>query len=126
MIVEDKVMFNEGNVRIISLDTESRVRGICQLMDGIIFDLYVMCLSSQEDVSAIIHQFSNAMDYLDYYLLLAYGFIEKYRLLKKIDESEVKKYHSIVEKKRNDVAKVIKKEYEMLDLPRIKNLRKKR
>ena len=110
-------MFWEENIRIVSLDSKRRVKGICQLMDGVIFDLYFACLNSKEDTASIIYQFSNAMYSLDYYLLLASRFLEKYRHLKKIDEPEAKRYHRIVKQKHSEVAKILKKEYIALGLP---------
>jgi len=82
-------MFNEENIRIISLDAESRVRGVCQLMEGLIFDLRITPSSSEGEVTFTVKSFSTAMDFLDNCLLMAYSFIEKYRRLK-IDEKEEK------------------------------------
>lgn len=110
-------MFWEENVQIVSLDSERRVKGICQLMDGVIFDLYFASVNSKGDTASIIYIFSNAMYSLDYYLSLVCRFLEKYRHLKKIDESEAKKYYSIVKKKHNEVVKILKKEYVTLGLP---------
>jgi hypothetical protein len=110
-------MFWEENIRIVSLDSERRVKGICQLMEGVIFDLYLASLDSKGDTATIIYQFSNAMYSLDYYLLLACRFLEKYRFLKKIDEAQAKRYHRIVKQKHSEVAKILKKEYVALGLP---------
>ncbi|MBM5805103.1 MAG: hypothetical protein FJZ49_03410 [Candidatus Verstraetearchaeota archaeon] len=110
-------MFNEENIRIVSLDAESRVRGVCQLMEGLIFDLRITPSSSEGEVAFTIKSFSIAMDFLDNYLLMAYSFIEKYRRLKKIDEKEVKKYRRIVERKRDDIAEVLLKAYVVLGSP---------
>jgi hypothetical protein len=110
-------MFWEENIRIVSLDSERRVKGICQLMEGVIFDLYLASLDSRGDIASIIYQFSNAMYSLDYYLLLACRFLGKYRFLKKIDENQAKKYYRIVKQKHSEVAKILRKEYVALGLP---------
>jgi hypothetical protein len=110
-------MFWEENVRIVSLDSEGRVKGICQLMDGVIFDLFFASINSKGDAASIIYIFSNAMDSLDYYLSLASRFLEKHRQLKQIDGSEVKRYHSLVKQKHGQVTRILKKEYVALGLP---------
>jgi len=95
-------------------------------MDGIIHELHVRPMTSDEDIEFMAGQFNDAIDMLDYFLSQAYLFLKKYRRLKKIGESDEAKYRQQVEKKRRDIAKIIADEYASLGLPIPKNLQKER
>jgi hypothetical protein len=118
-------MFSEEDVRIIALDTESRVRGVCQLMEGVIFNIRLNDLNSEDDITLMVMQFNSALQCLNKYIIKADNFLEKHKRLKRIGESEVKKYQNIVKKKRREVAKVLKNEYSVLGLPELENFCKK-
>jgi len=110
-------MFEEDGLQTISLDTERRIKGVCQLMEGVIFEMRVTPMASEEEIDFMADQFNCAIDSLDYFLSQAYSFLEKYRRMKKIGESDEAKYRREVERKRKDVARVIANEYAMLGLP---------
>lgn len=119
-------MFEEDGFQTISLDAEHRVKGVCQLMEGLILEMRVTHMASDEEVDFMAEQFNYAIDSLDYFLSQAYSFLKKYRRLKKIEESDVAKYRQEVERKREDVARVIANEYAALGVPIPKTHRKER
>jgi hypothetical protein len=119
-------MFEEDGFQTISLETERRVKGVCQLMEGVILETRVTPMVSDEEIEFMTEQFNYAIDSLDYFLSQAYSFLKKYRRLKKIGESDEAKYRREVERKRKDVAKVIANEYAMLGFPIPKTFQKER
>lgn len=124
--LEKNVMFEEDGFQTISLDTEHRIKGVCQLMEGVILEIRVTRMASDDKIDFVAEQFNYAIDSLDYFLSQAYSFLTKYRQLKKIGESDVAKYRQEVERKRKDVARVIANEYAALGFPIPKTHQKER
>jgi|GEM_PF-1332352 hypothetical protein len=119
-------MFEEDGLQTISLDAEHRVKGVCQLMEGVILEMRVTRMASDEEIDFMANQFNCAIDSLDYFLYQAYIFLKKYRRLKKIEEADVVKYRREVERKRKDVARIIANEYAALGFPITKTHQKER
>jgi hypothetical protein len=104
----------------IKLDTDSRVKGICQLMDQVILDIEEIPIYSYEDVNYMIKQFDEALNSLDRYLLTGNSFLRKYRDKNKIGEEEMRKYMSIIKKKRREVIKLLISYFTDMGLPQVK------
>jgi len=116
----------EVKAQPISLNAESRVKGICQLMDCEILEIRATPITSEEDVDFMIKQFDQVLDSLDRYLSMANSFLRKYREQNKIGEPEMKKSMLIIRKKRREVIKIIIGDYEALGLPEVKECVSKR
>jgi len=97
----------ESEFPTVSLDNERRIKGICQLMEGLVFNLSIPLPDSQGGLAEQMKLMTNIMDSLDAYLLMAHDLIEKQRRLGRIKELVAKKYRKIVEKKYDEVAEVI-------------------
>jgi hypothetical protein len=110
-------MFADDNVRVVSLDTGTRVKGVCQLMDGVIFSIHLTGTISDDDIALLVQQFNYALQRLNRYILRADLFLEKHRDLNKINNKELREYQRVVKKKRREIIKLLGKEYEALGLP---------
>jgi len=110
-------MFSEATVRVVSLDTESRVRGICQLMEGVILTIRIGEADLGGKAAPIIRQFEFALRSLDKYALMADLLLDKHRRLKKINNDELKKHRRTIIAKRKEVTEILRREYDALGLP---------
>lgn len=109
-------MFAEENIRVISLDTPTRVKGVCQLMDGVIFNIRLTNFNSEKDITSLVQQFNHALLCLDRYISKADLFLEKHRHLNKISDKELKGYQRIVNEKRKEIMRILMNEYVALGL----------
>lgn len=99
------------------MDSESRVKGICQLMDGLIFDIKVDGYSDSEGLhERLISQFDSAIESLDEFLAMGYSFIANYRQRRIIGEGEERECRRVMEEKYDAVLKILKREYEILGM----------
>jgi hypothetical protein len=111
-------MLEDDPTGTISLDSESRVRGICQLMDGLITDIKVDGYAdSEEGQERLLSQFDSTAESLDRFLEKGYSFISKYRERRTMGEVEETRCRIIIEKKYDVVLAVLKREYAILGIP---------
>ncbi len=110
-------MLEDENISTVSLDPESRVRGICQLMEGLISDVRV---EWDDDPTVrqelLLSMFGSALEALDDFLTMGYCFVARYREKGLISTSEDRLYRKVMEEKRDAVMKILKREYEILGL----------
>jgi hypothetical protein len=110
-------MLEDDPVDTVSLDSESRVRGICQLMDGLIYDIKVDGYADSEvGQERFLSQFDSAVESLDSFLEKGYSFFAKYRERRIMGAAEERRCRKIVEKKYDAVLGVLKREYAMLGM----------
>jgi hypothetical protein len=113
-------MLEEDPTDTVSLDSESRVRGICQLMDGLIYDIKVDGFTdSEEDQERLVSLFDSAVESLDSFLALGYSFIARYRERQIINAKEEVRSRRIIEDKYDAVMKILKREYSVLGMPEV-------
>jgi hypothetical protein len=111
-------MLEDDPTDTISLDLESRVRGVCQLMDGLIYDIKVEGYSDSEGgQERLLSQFDSAVESLDSFLGKGYSFISKYRERRMMGAADERRCRRIMEKKYDAVLGVLKREYAMLGMP---------
>lgn len=110
-------MPEEESLATVSLDTESRVKGICQLMDGLIFDVKVE-ERLEPDVlqERLLSLFEAAVESLDAFLEMGYSFLAKYRERQIVSASEERRCRRIMEEKYDAVLLVLKREYAILGM----------
>lgn len=113
-------MLEEEDIATVSLDPEKRVRGICQLMEGIISDIRA---EGNDDPNVrqefLLSVFGSALEALDHFLTMGYLFLARYRERGLIRASEERLYRRAMEGKREAVMKILKREYEVLGLPEV-------
>lgn len=113
-------MLEEDPLDTVSLDYKSRVKGICQLMDGLIFDIKVNGYSdSEEGAERLLSLFDSAVESLDSFLAMGYSFIASYRQKRKIDVKEEGECRREIEEKYDAVMKILKREYAILGMPEV-------
>ena len=113
-------MLEDEDVATVSLDSESRVRGICQLMEGLISEI-VAEESEDPELSQemLLSMRDSALEDLDAFLGMGYRFIARYREKGLISTSEERLYRKVMEEKRDAVMKILKREYEILGLTEV-------
>lgn len=108
-------MLEDEDLPAVSLDSKKRVRGICQLMDGLISDIRAEA-NDDPDVrqEQLLSMLGSALEALDDFLTMGYCFIAKYRERGLISAHEEQLYRKTMEEKRDAVTKILKREYEIL------------
>ena len=113
-------MLEDEDMATISLDSERRVRGICQLMEGLILEIVA---EENEDPELrqelLLSMRASALQDLDAFLTMGYRFIARYRERGLISASEERSYRRMMEEKRDEVMKILKREYEILGLAEV-------
>lgn len=111
-------MLEDDPVNTVSLDMDSRVRGICQLMDGLIYEMKIDGYAgSGEGQGRFLSQFDSAVESLDSFLEMGYSFITKYRDRRIMNATDEGRCRRILEKKYDAVLTILKREYDMLGMP---------
>jgi hypothetical protein len=113
-------MLEEDAAATVSLDSESRVKGICQLMEGLICDIRA---EGNDDPAVrqelLLSMLDSALEALDDYLTMGYCFIARYRERGIISANEEKMYRRVMEEKRDAVMKILKRGHEILGLTEV-------
>jgi hypothetical protein len=113
-------MLEDDVVATVSLDSETRVRGVCQLMEGLISDIRA---EGNDDPGMrqefLLSMLGSALKALDYFLTMGYSFISRYRERGIISASEESLYRRAMEEKRDSVMETLKREYEILGLAEV-------
>lgn len=115
-------MFEDEDASTVSLDSETRVKGVCQLMDGLISDIKAEG-NDDPDVrqEVLLSMLSSALKALDDFLTMGYSFVARYRERGLIDAQEERLYRRAMEEKREAVMKILKREYELLGLAEVED-----
>jgi hypothetical protein len=113
-------MLEDEDIATVSLDSESRVRGICQLMEGLISDIRAEG-NDDPDVrqELLLSMLASALKALDDFLTMGYCFIARYRGRGILNASEEQLYRRTMEDKRDAVMKILKREYEILGITEV-------
>jgi hypothetical protein len=113
-------MLEDDNIATVSLDSERRVRGICQLMEGLIYDIRA---EGNDDPNVrqelLLSMLGSALKALDDFLTMGYCFIARYRERRIISASEERLYRGVMEEKRDVVMKILKSGYETLGITEV-------
>jgi len=91
------------------------MRGICQLMEGLIFDIKITMYSDPgESEDWLQSHLSSAIESLDDFLEKGYSFIAKYRERGILTAAEEERCRRIVDEKYDVVLEILKREYAAL------------